>query len=48
MLLGGAGITAEYVPLRHALNLETVITNQGTETIHQLTVGRELMGISAF
>jgi glutaryl-CoA dehydrogenase len=47
-LLGGAGITAEYVPLRHALNLETVITYEGTETIHQLTVGRELTGISAF
>lgn len=47
-LLGGAGITTEHVPLRHALNLETVITYEGTETIHQLTVGRELTGISAF
>jgi glutaryl-CoA dehydrogenase len=47
-LLGGAGISAEYVPIRHALNLESVITYEGTETIHQLTVGRELTGINAF
>ena len=47
-LLGGAGISAEYSPIRHALNLESVITYEGTETIHQLSVGRELTGISAF
>ncbi len=47
-ILGGAGISAEYVPIRHALNLESVITYEGTETIHQLTVGRELTGHSAF
>jgi glutaryl-CoA dehydrogenase len=47
-LLGGAGISAEYVPIRHMLNLESVITYEGTETIHQLTVGRELTGLSAF
>jgi glutaryl-CoA dehydrogenase len=47
-ILGGAGISAEYVPIRHALNLESVITYEGTETIHQLTVGRELTGINAF
>jgi glutaryl-CoA dehydrogenase len=47
-LLGGAGISAEYVPIRHMLNLESVITYEGTETIHQLTVGRELTGINAF
>ena len=47
-LLGGAGISAEYVPVRHMLNLESVITYEGTETIHQLSVGRELTGISAF
>lgn len=47
-LLGGAGISAEYVPIRHALNLESVITYEGTETIHQLTVGRELTGYNAF
>jgi glutaryl-CoA dehydrogenase len=47
-LLGGAGISVEYVPIRHALNLESVITYEGTETVHQLTVGRALTGISAF
>jgi glutaryl-CoA dehydrogenase len=47
-MLGGAGISVEYVPIRHALNLESVITYEGTETIHQLTVGRELTGLSAF
>ena len=47
-MLGGAGISAEYSPIRHALNLESVITYEGTETIHQLTVGRELTGLSAF
>jgi len=47
-ILGGAGISAEYVPIRHALNLESVITYEGTETIHQLTIGRELTGVNAF
>jgi len=47
-MLGGAGISAEYVPIRHMLNLESVITYEGTETVHQLAIGRELTGISAF
>lgn len=47
-ILGGAGITVEYVPIRHALNLESVITYEGTETVHQLVVGREITGINAF
>ena len=47
-MLGGSGISAEYVPVRHMLNLESVITYEGTETIHQLTVGRELTGVNAF
>jgi len=47
-LLGGAGITTEYCAIRHALNLESVITYEGTETVHQLVVGRELTGINAF
>lgn len=47
-MLGGSGISAEYAPIRHMLNLESVITYEGTETIHQLTIGRELTGISAF
>jgi glutaryl-CoA dehydrogenase len=47
-MLGGAGISAEYVPVRHMLNLESVITYEGTETIHQLVVGKELTGVNAF
>lgn len=47
-LLGGAGITLEHVPIRHALNLESVITYEGTETVHQLVIGKELTGLSAF
>ncbi|HEX7817683.1 acyl-CoA dehydrogenase family protein [Dyella sp.] len=47
-ILGGAGITTEHSAIRHALNLESVITYEGTETVHQLVVGRELTGINAF
>jgi glutaryl-CoA dehydrogenase len=47
-ILGGAGITTEYSPIRHMLNLESVITYEGTETVHQLVVGREVTGINAF
>ena len=47
-MLGGAGISAEYAPIRHMLNLESVVTYEGTETIHQLSIGRELTGLSAF
>ncbi len=47
-LLGGAGITTEHGAIRHALNLESVITYEGTETVHQLVIGRELTGINAF
>lgn len=47
-ILGGAGITTEYQAIRHMLNLESVITYEGTETVHQLVIGRELTGINAF
>jgi glutaryl-CoA dehydrogenase len=47
-ILGGAGITTEYPPIRHALNLESVITYEGTESVHQLVIGREVTGINAF
>ncbi len=47
-MLGGAGISAEMSAIRHMLNLESVITYEGTETVHQLTIGKELTGISAF
>ncbi len=46
-ILGGSGISAEYVPIRHMLNLESVITYEGTETVHQLVVGKELTGVNA-
>ena len=47
-LLGGAGISIEHGAIRHMLNLESVVTYEGTETIHQLTIGRAVTGISAF
>ncbi len=47
-LLGAGGISTECGPIRHALNLESVITYEGTETIHQLVIGREIAGVAAF
>ncbi|MFQ5936061.1 MAG: acyl-CoA dehydrogenase family protein [Acidiferrobacterales bacterium] len=47
-LLGGGGITIEYCPIRHMLNLESVITYEGTETVHELVIGREITGVNAF
>jgi glutaryl-CoA dehydrogenase len=47
-MLGGAGISAEYVPVRHMMNLESVVTYEGTESVHQLILGKELTGVSAF
>jgi glutaryl-CoA dehydrogenase len=47
-MLGAAGITLDHAPMRHMLNLETVITYEGTESIHELIVGRALTGQSAF
>jgi glutaryl-CoA dehydrogenase len=47
-MLGAAGITLDHVPMRHMLNLETVITYEGTESIHELIVGRALTGQAAF
>ena len=46
-LLGAGGITLECSPIRHMLNLESVITYEGTETVHQLIVGREITGVAA-
>lgn len=47
-LLGASGITTEFQAIRHMLNLETVLTYEGTETVHQLVVGKALTGASAF
>jgi len=47
-ILGGSGITLEYPVLRHANNLESVLTYEGTSEIHALTIGQALTGISAF
>ncbi len=47
-ILGANGITLEYPVIRHANNLESVLTYEGTEEIHALTLGQVLTGISAF
>jgi glutaryl-CoA dehydrogenase len=47
-MLGAGGITLESATIRHMLNLESVITYEGTETIHELIVGREITGVGAF
>ena len=45
---GGNGISAEYQVIRHAANLETVNTYEGTHDVHALILGRAITGISAF
>ncbi len=47
-ILGGSGITTEYPVLRHAVNLETVYTYEGTHEVHTLVLGSRLTGIDAF
>ncbi|ANY25097.1 acyl-CoA dehydrogenase family protein [Gordonia terrae] len=47
-ILGANGITLEYPVIRHANNLESVLTYEGTSEVHQLTIGRALTGASAF
>ena len=47
-ILGGDGITSAFPVMRHLANLESVRTYEGTDEIHQLVLGRELTGISAF
>ncbi|HKT02442.1 MAG TPA: acyl-CoA dehydrogenase family protein [Rugosimonospora sp.] len=47
-ILGGSGITLEYPILRHANNLESVLTYEGTSEVHQLAIGQALTGISAY
>lgn len=47
-ILGGNGITGDYSPLRHANNLESVRTYEGTDEVHTLIVGQKLTGEAAF
>ena len=47
-ILGGNGITLDYSPLRHAANLESVRTYEGTDEVHMLILGQHITGISAF
>ncbi len=47
-LLGANGVTLEYPVMRHANNLESVFTYEGTDEIHTLSVGMALTGIPAF
>tara|TARA_Y100001978_G_scaffold203377_1_gene228722 strand:- start:2306 stop:3463 length:1158 start_codon:yes stop_codon:yes gene_type:complete len=47
-ILGGMGITNDYSIMRHMINLETLITYQGTNEMHILITGRDITGINAF
>jgi glutaryl-CoA dehydrogenase len=47
-ILGGNGITLDYSPLRHAANLESVRTYEGTDEVHTLILGQHITGIGAF
>jgi glutaryl-CoA dehydrogenase len=45
---GANGITVEYAPIRHALNLESIFTYEGTHEIHTLILGKAITGLDAF
>jgi glutaryl-CoA dehydrogenase len=47
-ILGAMGITGDYPLMRHMMNLESVITYEGTHEIHLLILGKEITGIQAF
>ncbi len=47
-ILGGSGINTEYSPLRHANNLESVLTYEGTSEVHTLVIGHALTGLAAY
>jgi glutaryl-CoA dehydrogenase len=47
-MLGGNGVTLDYSPMRHANNLESVRTYEGTDEVHTLVLGEAITGISAF
>ena len=45
---GAMGITGEYPMMRHMMNLESVVTYEGTHDIHLLILGKEITGLQAF
>lgn len=47
-ILGANGITTEYPVMRHMMNLESVVTYEGTEDIHRLVLGKAITGFAAF
>ena len=47
-IYGANGVTVEYPPVRHMLNLESVYTYEGTHEVHTLILGREITGFDAF
>jgi glutaryl-CoA dehydrogenase len=47
-ILGGMGITGEYSIMRHMMNLESVVTYEGTHDIHLLITGLDITGLNAF
>ncbi|PZF96390.1 acyl-CoA dehydrogenase family protein [Micromonospora deserti] len=47
-ILGANGVSGEYPVMRHANNLESVLTYEGTSEIHQLVIGQQLTGVAAF
>jgi glutaryl-CoA dehydrogenase len=47
-VLGATGIMADHPVMRHAQNLESVLTYEGTDEVHTLTLGRALTGLDAF
>ena len=47
-ILGGNGVTLDYSPLRHANNLDSVRTYEGTDEVHTLILGQHITGIGAF
>ena len=47
-ILGASGISVEYQTMRHMLNLESVFTYEGTDSIHTLILGKKITGLDAF
>ena len=47
-MLGGMGITGDYSIMRHMMNLESVLTYEGTHDIHLLITGMDITGLNAF